>query len=225
MRKSPFESESAPVRASGTVTVTKASARPVFRSTTEPAILPVPWAHACAGTPAATSRARRGSNRCRRRRGVPRSGTGFIRLWAADPMVNVEVSSYWRSHGSLAASALRVKSNTGLDRGQRPSHLAHEPRPRDRVPLEDGMRVSDTPAGDPLWKGRLSGAPDPEFDAFQRSLPFDARLLPYDLAVNAAWARALERAGLVPTADRARLVEALEAIGRELPVDDAARRE
>src|SRR5204863_9716830 len=62
---------------------------------------------------------------------------------------------------------------------------------------------------DPLWKGRIEGAPDPAFFAFQRSLPYDARLLPQDLQVNAAWARALGRAGLLPKDEVEQLETAL----------------
>ena len=87
------------------------------------------------------------------------------------------------------------------------------------------MPDPETLAQDPLWKGRLTGPPDPEFFAFQRSLPFDARLLPYDLRLNGAWARALERAGLITAADSARLVSALAAIGHDLSPADAARGE
>ena len=67
---------------------------------------------------------------------------------------------------------------------------------------------------DPLWKGRIEGAPDPAFFAFQRSLPYDARLLPQDLQVNAAWARALGRAGLLAPAEVEQLETALAEIGR-----------
>ncbi|MEP7029006.1 MAG: argininosuccinate lyase [Candidatus Eisenbacteria bacterium] len=80
-------------------------------------------------------------------------------------------------------------------------------------------------AHDPLWKGRIAGAPDPSFFAFQRSLPYDARLLPQDLAVNAAWARALGEAGLLGDEETARLLVALEDIGRALSPAEAARRE
>jgi len=74
----------------------------------------------------------------------------------------------------------------------------------------------------PLWQGRIAGPPDPAFFAFQRSLPYDARLLPQDLAVNRAWARALGRAGLLPAEDVARLEAALAAIG-ELGFDPPPR--
>ena len=85
------------------------------------------------------------------------------------------------------------------------------------------MRDHERTAAGPLWAGRVAGPPDAEFFAFQRSLPFDARLLAYDLRLNAAWARALERAGLLASPDRERLVAALEAIGRELAPAEAAR--
>jgi argininosuccinate lyase len=78
---------------------------------------------------------------------------------------------------------------------------------------------------DPLWKGRISGAPDPAFFSFQRSLPYDARLLPQDLQVNAAWARALGRAGLLAREEVDRLETELAAIGRALSPLAAARRD
>ncbi len=43
-----------------------------------------------------------------------------------------------------------------------------------------------------LWGGRFERAPDAHFDAFQRSFAFDQRLLPYEIAVDRAWAKALE---------------------------------
>ncbi len=85
------------------------------------------------------------------------------------------------------------------------------------------MTAPDLKRTDPLWKGRNAGPPDPEFFAFQRSLPFDVRLLPHDLRLNAAWARALGRAGLLPQVDVAGIAAALEAIGRELSPAEAAR--
>jgi len=79
---------------------------------------------------------------------------------------------------------------------------------------------------DPLWKGRIEGAPDPAFFAFQRSLPYDARLLPQDLQVNAAWARALGRAGLLTANEVEQLETALAEIGRAVsPAHAAARGE
>ena len=59
------------------------------------------------------------------------------------------------------------------------------------------VNVSAKPAGerasaaaDKLWGGRFDRPPDELFYEFQRSLPFDRRLLPYELAVDRVWARA-----------------------------------
>ncbi len=44
---------------------------------------------------------------------------------------------------------------------------------------------------DKLWGGRFDQPPDRAFYEFQRSFPFDRQLLPYELAVDRAWAQAL----------------------------------
>jgi len=49
---------------------------------------------------------------------------------------------------------------------------------------------------DRLWGGRFENAPDARFDAFQRSWAFDRRLLPYEIAVDRAWAKALQGVGI-----------------------------
>ena len=50
---------------------------------------------------------------------------------------------------------------------------------------------------DKLWGGRFDRPPDELFYEFQRSFPFDRRLLPYELAVDRAWARAIQQAGIL----------------------------
>jgi argininosuccinate lyase len=62
---------------------------------------------------------------------------------------------------------------------------------------------------DRLWGGRFDKAPDELFDAFQNSFAFDVRLLPYEIAVDRAWANALERAGILTGAEVKQTVEAL----------------
>src|ERR1700693_1517094 len=49
---------------------------------------------------------------------------------------------------------------------------------------------------DRLWGGRFDRAPNAGFDAFQGSFAFDRRLLPYELAVDRAWAKALSGVGI-----------------------------
>ena len=64
-------------------------------------------------------------------------------------------------------------------------------------------------SGPRLWGGRQSGALDPAFEAFNRSLPFDRRLVDEDLVGSMAWARALGGAGVLESADVDALVAAL----------------
>jgi argininosuccinate lyase len=74
---------------------------------------------------------------------------------------------------------------------------------------------------DKLWGGRFDKAPDATFDAFQRSFSFDRRLLPYELAVNRAWARALEPAGILTSAEVQQIVGALDRIAARVQSDPA----
>jgi argininosuccinate lyase len=64
-----------------------------------------------------------------------------------------------------------------------------------------------------LYEGRVPGAPDPLMDQINRSLPFDIRLLPHDLATNRAWALELERLGIYTPAEREQIHAGLEEIG------------
>ena len=65
-----------------------------------------------------------------------------------------------------------------------------------------------------MWGGRFEEPPDREFYAFQRSLPFDARLLPQEIRASRAWARALAGAGILTEAEAESLRTALAEIGR-----------
>ena len=72
---------------------------------------------------------------------------------------------------------------------------------------------------DRLWGGRFEREPDKFFDAFQRSFPFDRRLLPYELAVDRAWAKALRVAGIFTDIELRDTLFALDEIARELSDD------
>ena len=65
---------------------------------------------------------------------------------------------------------------------------------------------------DKMWGGRFERPPDQTFYEFQRSFSFDRRLLPYELAVDHAWARALEGAGILDAGEVGQIGDALEAI-------------
>jgi argininosuccinate lyase len=63
-----------------------------------------------------------------------------------------------------------------------------------------------------LWGGRFERAPDARFDALQRSFAFDRRLLPYEIAVDRAWAKALEPIGIFTATEVKQTLAALDKI-------------
>src|SRR6202030_1119664 len=65
---------------------------------------------------------------------------------------------------------------------------------------------------DRLWGGRFEREPDKRFDAFQRSFSFDRRLLPYELAVDRAWAKSLVAINIITSHERDQLLAALDGI-------------
>jgi argininosuccinate lyase len=72
---------------------------------------------------------------------------------------------------------------------------------------------------DRLWGGRFEREPDKLFDAFQRSFAFDRRLLPYELAVDRAWAKALQGIGIFTPAELHDTLLALDDIARRVSND------
>ena len=80
-------------------------------------------------------------------------------------------------------------------------------------------RAPDEAPGPALWGGRFEGGLDPAFESFNRSLPFDQRLVQEDLRGSGAWARALGRAGVLEDGEVTALVGALEELAGELAQD------
>src|ERR1700681_664629 len=72
---------------------------------------------------------------------------------------------------------------------------------------------------DRLWGGRFERAPNVEFDTFQRSFAFDRRLLPYELAVDRAWAKALQGVGILNAEEVRQTVAALDRIAERAQKD------
>ena len=72
---------------------------------------------------------------------------------------------------------------------------------------------------DRLWGGRFEREPDKQFDAFQRSFSFDRRLLPYELEVDRAWAKALQTVGILTEVEVRDTLNALQSISDELSGD------
>jgi argininosuccinate lyase len=72
-----------------------------------------------------------------------------------------------------------------------------------------------------LWGGRFEQPPDELFYQFQRSFPFDRRLLPYELAVDRAWARGIEKVGILSSSETQQTLEAIDAIAKRAESDSA----
>src|SRR5690349_14754850 len=72
---------------------------------------------------------------------------------------------------------------------------------------------------DRLWGGRFEREPNAQFDAFQRSFPFDKRLLPYEIAVDCAWAKALEPIGIFTASEVKQTLAALDKISERAKSD------
>ena len=73
---------------------------------------------------------------------------------------------------------------------------------------------------DRLWGGRFENAPDARFDAFQRSFTFDRRLLPYEIAVDRAWAKALQGVGIFTEMEVRQTLAALDKVSARAQADE-----
>src|SRR5229473_1874443 len=74
---------------------------------------------------------------------------------------------------------------------------------------------------DRLWGGRFEREPNAQFDAFQRSFAFDRRLLPYEIAVDRAWAKALAPVGIFTAAEVKQTLAALDNLEKRAKADSA----
>jgi len=66
-----------------------------------------------------------------------------------------------------------------------------------------------------LWGGRFQQGPSEVFERFSGSLAFDRRLIDADIRGSQAFARALERVGILTAQERAAIVEAFDRILEE----------
>jgi argininosuccinate lyase len=64
-----------------------------------------------------------------------------------------------------------------------------------------------------MWSGRFRQPLDPEFERWQRSFPFDHRLLVHELTASAAHARALQAAGVLTPDELHAILSGLKEIG------------
>lgn len=70
-----------------------------------------------------------------------------------------------------------------------------------------------------LWGGRFEAGPSEVFERFGRSVHFDGRLIDCDIRGSQAFARALERVGILSVEEREQLVKALESIREDARKD------
>ncbi len=74
-----------------------------------------------------------------------------------------------------------------------------------------------------MWSGRFRSGPDPEFDAWQRSFPFDRLLLPQEIAASKAHAAALRTAGVLSVSESEAIFRGLDQVESEgVTSDDPA---
>ncbi|MBX2860034.1 MAG: argininosuccinate lyase [Vampirovibrio sp.] len=72
--------------------------------------------------------------------------------------------------------------------------------------------TSNTASEIKLWGGRFQQEADAQFQALNNSLPFDQKLLPYDITGSIAHAKMLGRQGIIPQSDADLLVSTLESL-------------
>ena len=68
------------------------------------------------------------------------------------------------------------------------------------------------PQASKMWSGRFREPLDPAFEAWQRSFPFDWRLLPEEVAASKAHARAIAAAGILNEAELAATLQGLDGV-------------
>ena len=70
-----------------------------------------------------------------------------------------------------------------------------------------------------MWSGRMRGPLDPAFEQWQRSFPFDQRLLPEELAASRAYAEALAKVGVLDSHERTSILSGLEQVEKKVAAE------
>jgi argininosuccinate lyase len=68
-----------------------------------------------------------------------------------------------------------------------------------------------------MWSGRFREPLDAVFEQWQRSFPFDVRLLPQEVAASKAHARMIAAAGILTEAELERMIDGLDQVGDIAP--------
>ncbi len=66
-----------------------------------------------------------------------------------------------------------------------------------------------------MWSGRFRQPLDPTFESWQRSFPFDWRLVPYEAEASIAHARAIEAAGILTSEELLQMEQGLRAVAKQ----------
>jgi argininosuccinate lyase len=66
-----------------------------------------------------------------------------------------------------------------------------------------------------MWSGRFREPLNPTFESWQRSFPFDWRLVPYEVEASIAHARAIEAAGILTSEELLQMEEGLRAVAKQ----------
>lgn len=66
-----------------------------------------------------------------------------------------------------------------------------------------------------MWSGRFREPLDKRFEEWQRSFPFDWRLVPYEVEASIAHARAIEAAGILTSAELLLMIQGLRAVAKQ----------
>src|SRR5260370_9679966 len=91
--------------------------------------------------------------------------------------------------------------------------------PVENFPAVAGKETMTERKDDRLWGGRFEREPNAQFDAFQRSFAFDRRLLPYEIALDRAWAKVLEPIGIFTATEVKQTLAALDKIAARAESD------
>src|ERR1051325_6495335 len=70
-----------------------------------------------------------------------------------------------------------------------------------------------------MWSGRFRQPLDPHFEEWQRSFPFDQKLLRYELAASRAHAQALKAASIIIPAEYSLIASAMDQIRKSSEQD------
>ncbi|XP_062473053.1 argininosuccinate lyase [Pezoporus occidentalis] len=69
--------------------------------------------------------------------------------------------------------------------------------------------------GDKLWGGRFRGSTDPVMEMLNASISYDQRLAEVDIQGSIAYAKALEKTGILPKSEMEKILSGLEKISEE----------